>query len=101
MIVMEYEMKFSALSHFATAQLTDDNFKGACFEEGLKPGIQNKLAPLRLKSFIDILGAALAIENKELQLKKNWEANPPPKSHQSWTSQYQFKKLRTDSFLAP
>ena len=81
MIVIEYETKFSALARFATAQLTNDNFKGARFEEGLKPSIQKKLAPLRLKSFADILGAALTIESKELQLKKNREANPPPKSH--------------------
>ena len=57
-------MKFSALAYFAIAQLTDDNFKGARFEEGLKPGIQNKLAPLGLKSFANILGATLAIECK-------------------------------------
>ena len=29
MIVMEYEMKFLAMAHFATTQLTDDYVKGA------------------------------------------------------------------------
>ena len=37
--VTEYETKFSPLAHFATAQLTNNNFKGACFEEELKPSI--------------------------------------------------------------
>ena len=96
MTVTEYETKFSTLAHFSTTQFTDDNFKGALFKEGLKLGIQNKLAPLRLKNFADILGAALAIKSKELQLKRNRESNPLPKSQQSGTSQHQFKKPRID-----
>ena len=66
MTVTEYKTKFSALASFATAQLTNENFKGAQFEEGLKSDIQNKLVSLRLKSFADTLGATLAIKSKEL-----------------------------------
>ena len=66
MIIMEYETKFLALALFATAQLTDENFKGAQFEEGLKPSIQTNLAPLQLKSFTDILAIGLANKIKDL-----------------------------------
>ena len=66
MTFIEYKTKFSALARFATPQLTDDNFKWARFEEGLKPSIQDKLAPLQWKSFANSLGIVLAIESKEL-----------------------------------
>ena len=81
-------MKFSALARFAIAQLIDNNFKWARFEEVLNPDIQNKLAQLRLKGFTDILGITLAIKSKELQLKKNKKANLLPISHQVRSFQY-------------
>ena len=81
MSVSKYETKFSALARFATTQFTNDDLQGTWFEEGLKPGIQSKLAPRRLKSFADILAVALAIESKDLQSKKSREANCLLKHH--------------------
>ena len=67
-------MRFSSLARFATAQLTDDILKAMIFEAWLRPNIRRAIAAFPLVSYADVVMRSLAIEAKEVVLKKDREA---------------------------
>ena len=99
--VTEFEMKFSSLARFATAQLADDRFKATRFEAGLRPNIRRALAAFPLVSYADVVTRSLAIEAKEVELKRDRETITPNKNVQAGSSQPHWKKSKHQSQSAP
>ena len=89
------------MARFATAQLIDDVFKATIFETGLRPNIHRALAPFPLVSYADVLTRSLAIEAKEVVLKKDRDASTPSKSVQMSPSQPHWKRQKHQAYSTP
>ena len=63
--------------------MTDDVFKDTIFEVGLRSNIRRAIASFPLVSYADIVTRSLAIEAKEVVLKKDRYASTPSKSVQT------------------
>ena len=89
------------MPRFATVQLTDDIFKATIFETGLQPNIHRALIAFPLVSYANVVTRSLAIEAKEVVLKRDRDASAPRKSMQTSSSQYHWKKYRYQAYSAP
>ena len=74
------------MAHFSTVQLTDDIFIVTIFEAGLRLKIRRAIAVFPLVSYTDVVMRSLAIEAKEVVLKKDQYASTPSKSVQMSSS---------------
>jgi hypothetical protein len=68
MSVSEYRDKFIQLSRYAPDEVADDEQKQELFIEGLNGPLQYALVAHTFPSFQRLLGKALAIEHKRVQL---------------------------------
>ena len=62
MSVVEYEVKFTQLSHYALAMMATESDRYRHFEEGLQYEIQSKITPGDLRSYTDLRVAAIRAE---------------------------------------
>ena len=88
-------------AYFATVQLTDDVVKTTIFEAGLRPNICRAIVPFPLVSYMDIVTRSLAIEAKEIVLKKDRNASTSSKSVQTSPSQPHWKRQKHQAYSTP
>lgn len=62
MSVADYEVKFTQLSHYATAMVATERDRCRHFEEGLNYKIRSKITPGDLRSYTDLRAAAIRAE---------------------------------------
>lgn len=64
MSVTKYAQQFNNLSRFATDLVADEKRRCRRFEKGLRPPLKDWVVALRLRTFVDLLDAARAVESK-------------------------------------
>ena len=94
-------MRFSSLAHFATTQLTKDIFNAMIFEAGLLPTIHRAIAAFPLVCYADVVMRSLAIEAKEVVLKRDRDASTPSKSVQTSAPQQHWMKSKHQGYSVP
>ena len=62
MSVLEYESRFSELSCFALGMISEKGEKAKRFQQGLRSAIRNKLVPLAIKDYSELVKKALLVE---------------------------------------
>ncbi|RVX14525.1 Transposon Ty3-I Gag-Pol polyprotein [Vitis vinifera] len=62
MSVLEYESRFSELSHFALGMINEEGEKARRFQQGLRPAIRNRLVPLAIRDYSELVKRALLVE---------------------------------------
>ena len=62
MSVLEYESHFSKLSRFALRMISEEREKARRFQQGLKPVIRNRLVPLVIRDYSELVTRALLVE---------------------------------------
>ncbi|KAJ9672728.1 hypothetical protein PVL29_026082 [Vitis rotundifolia] len=62
MSVLEYESRFSELSRFALGMISDEGEKARRFQQGLRPAIRNRLVPLAIRDYSELVKRALLVE---------------------------------------
>ncbi|XP_058108827.1 uncharacterized protein LOC131251850 [Magnolia sinica] len=101
MTVGQYESKFTELSRFAPFMIQDEARKAKKFERGLRGSIRNKLTPLKLRLYADVVERALMIERdneefwKSRNQKREAKSNARAASNTSQTQGDASKKLKT------
>ena len=58
MTVMEYEFRFSELSRFALGMLSEDGEKARRFQQGLRLAIRNRVVPLAIRDYSELVKRA-------------------------------------------
>ena len=59
---MEYESHFSELSKFALGMLTKEGEKARRFQQGLRPAIRNRVVPLAIMDYSELVKRSLLVE---------------------------------------
>ncbi|XP_058075840.1 uncharacterized protein LOC131224339 [Magnolia sinica] len=101
MTVGQNESKFTELSRFAPFMIQDEARKAKKFERGLRGSIRNKLTPLKLRLYADVVERALMIERdneefwKSRNQKREAKSNARAASNTSQTQGDASKKLKT------
>ncbi|RVW60237.1 Transposon Ty3-I Gag-Pol polyprotein [Vitis vinifera] len=62
MSVLEYESRFSELSRFALGMISEEGEKARRFQQGLRPAIRNRLVPLAIRDYSELVKRALLVE---------------------------------------
>ena len=62
MTVMEYESRFSKLSRFSLGMLTEEGEKARRLQQGLRPAIKNRVVPLAIMDYSELVKSALLVE---------------------------------------
>ncbi|KAL6342244.1 hypothetical protein AAG906_006865 [Vitis piasezkii] len=62
MSVLEYESHFSELSRFALGMISEEGEKARRFQQGLRPAIRNRLVPLAIRDYSELVKSALLVE---------------------------------------
>ena len=62
MSVLEYESCFSELSRFALGMISEEGEKTRRFQQGLRPAIRNRLVPLTIRDYSELVKRALLVE---------------------------------------
>ena len=62
MSVLEYESRFSELSRFALGMISEEGEKTRRFQQGLRPAIRNRLVPLAIRDYSELVKRALLVE---------------------------------------
>ena len=62
MPVLEYESRFSELSRFALGMISEEGEKARRFQQGLRPAIRNRLVPLAIRDYSELVKRALLVE---------------------------------------
>ncbi|RVW13705.1 hypothetical protein CK203_087213 [Vitis vinifera] len=62
MSVLEYESRFSELSHFALGMISEEGEKARRFQQGLRPAIRIRLVPLAIRDYSELVKRALLVE---------------------------------------
>ena len=76
-------------------------FKATIFGAGLQPNIRRIIAAFPFVSYADIMTRSLAIEAKEVVLKKDRDASTPSKSAQVSSSQPHWKRQKHQAYSTP
>lgn len=62
MTVIQYEAKFTSLSRFAPELVATEDKKARWFERGLRQAIKNRIVPLKLRVYSELVERAIIVE---------------------------------------
>ena len=62
MLMLEYESHFSELSRFALGMINEEEEKARRFQQGLRPAIRNRLVPLAIRDYSELVKRVLLVE---------------------------------------
>ncbi|XP_034708980.1 uncharacterized protein LOC117932042 [Vitis riparia] len=73
MLVLEYESRFLELSRFALGMISEEGEKTKRFQKGLRPTIRNRLVPLAIRDYFELVKMALLVEQDIEETNQIWE----------------------------
>ncbi|XP_034675675.1 uncharacterized protein LOC117906659 [Vitis riparia] len=73
MLVLEYESHFSELSRFTLGMISEEGEKARRFQQGLRSAIKNRLVPLAIKDYSQLVKRALLVERDIKETNQIWE----------------------------
>ena len=62
MSVLEYESRFLELSKFSSGMISEKGEKARRFQQGLRPAIRNRLVPLAIRDYSELVKSTLLVE---------------------------------------
>ncbi|GAB2280672.1 hypothetical protein Dimus_015299 [Dionaea muscipula] len=97
MTVDQYAAKFTSLARFAEDLVSTEERRCKRFEAGLRPGIRDRLAALRLRIFSDLLESARAVERTLAANQKIKEGSSRLRTSGATSDSRPTKKQRSSS----
>ncbi|RVW93684.1 Transposon Ty3-I Gag-Pol polyprotein [Vitis vinifera] len=100
MSVLEYESRFSELSRFALGMISEEGEKARRFQQGLRPAIRNRLVPLAIRDYSELVKRALLVEQDmdETNQIREQKGDRKGKQRMRESSQGPQQKQRTQQF---
>ena len=83
MIVVEYETKFTQLSHFSSDLISTEEHKDFRFQDGLSPFFKDRLSLHKLETYSEVVESALLVERSAKKLQKYREQHKRGRSDYS------------------
>lgn len=82
MIVPKYESRFSKLSRFSMRMINEEGEKTRKFQQGLRPIIINRIVPLAIRDYIELVKRALLVNQDIEGINQIWEQRGDRKGKQ-------------------
>ncbi|KAL6331976.1 hypothetical protein AAG906_020329 [Vitis piasezkii] len=100
MSVLEYESRFSELSRFALGMISEEGEKARRFQQGLRPAIRNRLVPLAIRDYSELVKRALLVEQDidETNQIREQKGDRKGKQRMGESSQGPQQRQRTQQF---
>ncbi|XP_034701176.1 uncharacterized protein LOC117926612 [Vitis riparia] len=100
MSVLEYESRFSELSRFALGMISEEGEKARRFQQGLRPTIRNRLVPLAIRDYSELVKRALLVEQDidETNQIREQKGDRKGKQRMGESSQGPQQRQRTQQF---
>ncbi|RVX08378.1 Transposon Tf2-8 polyprotein [Vitis vinifera] len=100
MLVLEYESRFSELSRFALGMISEEGEKARRFQQGLRPAIRNRLVPLAIRDYSELVKRALLVEQDidETNQIREQKGDRKGKQRMGESSQGPQQRQRTQQF---
>ena len=77
--VVEYERRFTELSHYAMEFISMEANRAKRFEQGLRPAIREKLVALKIRDYGDMVDRVALVERdiEDSQRRQSWVRGGP------------------------
>ncbi|RVW72383.1 Transposon Ty3-I Gag-Pol polyprotein [Vitis vinifera] len=100
MSVLEYESRFSELSRFTLGMISEEGEKARRFQQGLRPAIRNRLVPLAIRDYSELVKRALLVEQDidETNQIREQKGDRKGKQRMGESSQGPQQRQRTQQF---